>query len=109
MTQMMIRAFRVCSLPGKQGSRAAVQDGDTDFANRIALGGECHKIGKMHTYAYVLYVFAYIFDMFSASPSPIMESAFGRLHNGGWADFGHPPTVVESIMGDGEAANIANT
>ncbi len=45
--------------------------------------------------------------MFAASPSPIMEAAFGRLHNGGRAAFGRPPTVVESIMGDGEAANIA--
>ena len=34
-----------------------------------------------------------------------MEAAFGRLHNGGPAAFGRQPTVVESIMGDGEAAN----
>ena len=47
--------------------------------------------------------------MFAASPCPIMEAAFGRLHNGGRAAFGCPPTVVETIMGDGEAANIAKT
>ena len=61
----------------------------------------------MHKYVYILCVFAYAFAMFAASPSPIMEAAFGRLHNGGRAAFGRPPTVVESIMGDGEAANIA--
>ena len=44
--------------------------------------------------------------MFAASPSPIMDAAFGRLHKGGQAAFGGPPTFVESIMGDGEAANI---
>ena len=63
----------------------------------------------MHKYEYMLYVFAYVFAMFGASPSPIMEAAFGRLHNGGPAAFGRWPTVVESIMGDGEAANIAKT
>ena len=50
--------------------------------------------------------------MFAASPSPIMEAAFGRLHKGGRAAFGGPPTFVESIMGDGEygeAASIAKT
>ena len=41
---------------------------------------------------------AYVFAMSAASPSPIMEAAFGR-----------PPTVVESTMGDGEAANISKT
>ena len=63
----------------------------------------------MHKYEYTLYVFAYVFAMFAASPSPIMEAAFGRLHNGGPVAFGRRPTVVESIMGDGEAANIAKT
>ena len=38
-----------------------------------------------------------------------MEAAFGRLHNGGPAAFLRWPTVVESIMVDGEPANIANT
>ena len=59
----------------------------------------------------MLHVFACVFATFAASPSPIniMEAAFGRLHNGGWAAKGCPPTVVESIMGDGEAANIAET
>ena len=30
-----------------------------------------------------------------------MEAAFGRLHKGGRAAFGGPPTFVETIMGDG--------
>ena len=63
----------------------------------------------MPKYAYILYVFAYVFAMFAAYPSPIVEAACGRLHNGGRAGSGRPPTVVESIMGDGEAANIAKT
>ena len=58
----------------------------------------------MHKYTEMLYVFAYVFAVFAASPSPIMEAAFGCLHNGGRAAFGRPPTVVDSIMGDGEAA-----
>ena len=45
--------------------------------------------------------------MFATFPATIMEAAFGRLHNGGPAAFGRRPTVVESIMGDGEAANTA--
>ena len=36
------------------------------------------------------------------SPSTIMEAAFGRLHNSGAGAFGASPTVVESIMVDGE-------
>ena len=47
--------------------------------------------------------------MFAAFPATIMEAAFGRLHNGGPAAFGRRPTVVESIMGDGKAANISKT
>ena len=47
--------------------------------------------------------------MFATSPSTIMEAAFGRLHNNGGAAFGGPPIVVETIMVDGEAANIAKT
>ena len=47
--------------------------------------------------------------MFAASPSPKMEAAFGRLHKGGRAAFGGAPTFVDSINGDGEAANIAKT
>ena len=61
----------------------------------------------MLKYMYILCVFAYAFAIFAAFPSPIMEAAFGRLHNGGPAAFGRRPTVVESIMGDGKAANIA--
>ena len=38
-----------------------------------------------------------------------MQAAFGRLHNGGPAAFGRRPTVVDSIMVDGEPANIAKT
>ena len=63
----------------------------------------------MHKYAYILYTFAYVFAMFAASQSSLMEAAFGRLHNGARAAFGRPPTVVESIMGAGEAANIVKT
>ena len=47
--------------------------------------------------------------MFATSPSTIMEAAFGRLHNNGGAAFGGPPIVVESIMVDGEVANIGKT
>ena len=36
------------------------------------------------------------------SPSTNMEAAFGRLHNSGAGAFGARPTVVESIMVDGE-------
>ena len=38
----------------------------------------------------------------SISPSTNMEAAFGRLHNSGAGAFGARPTVVESIMVDGE-------
>ena len=58
----------------------------------------------MQKYAYILNVFAYVFAMLAASPSPIIEAAFGRLHNGGPAAFGRRPTVVESLMEAGEAA-----
>ena len=47
--------------------------------------------------------------MFAASPSPTMEAAFGRLHREGRPAFGGAPTFVDSIVGDGEAANIAKT
>ena len=36
--------------------------------------GEYHKIGKMHKYAYIVYAFAYVFGMFAAFSSPIMDS-----------------------------------
>ena len=45
--------------------------------------------------------------MSAASPSPTMEAAFGCLHKGGRAAGGGATTFVESIVGDGEAANIA--
>ena len=38
----------------------------------------------------------------SISPSTNMEAAFGRLHNSGAGAFGARPTVVESIVVDGE-------
>ena len=47
--------------------------------------------------------------MVAASPSATMDAAFGRLHKGGRAAFGGAPTFVDSIVGDGEAANIAKT
>ena len=45
--------------------------------------------------------------LFATSPSTIMEAAFGRLHNSGAGTFGARPTVVESMMVDGEVANKA--
>ena len=36
-----------------------------------------------------------------------MEAAPGRLHNSGAGAFGARPTVVDSIILDGEAANMA--
>ena len=45
--------------------------------------------------------------MFAAFPSTIMEAAFGRLHNNGAGASGTRPIVVDSIMVDGKAANIA--
>ena len=68
-----------------------------------------HKICEISTYINIRYIFAYVFPMFATSPSTIMEAAFGRLHNNGGAAFGGPPIVVESIMVDGEVANIGKT
>ena len=45
--------------------------------------------------------------VFAAFPSTIPEAAFGRLHNNGEGTSGARPIVVESIMVDGKAANIA--
>ena len=45
--------------------------------------------------------------MFAAFPSIIMEAAFGRLHNNGAGASGARPIVVDSIVVDGKAANIA--
>ena len=45
--------------------------------------------------------------MFAAFPSTIMEAAFGRLHNNGAGASGARPIVVDSIMVDGKATNIA--
>ena len=63
----------------------------------------------MRKQAYILHVFAYVLDIFAAFPYPIMEAASGRLHNSGPAAFGRRPTVVESIMGYGKAANMSKT
>ena len=54
-------------------------------------------------------MFAYVSDIFAAFPFPIMEAAFGRLHNAGPAAFGRRPTVVELIIGDGKAATMSKT
>ena len=45
--------------------------------------------------------------MFAKTTFRNMEAAFGRLHNSGAGTFGARPTVVESIMVDGEVANVA--
>ena len=45
--------------------------------------------------------------MLAAFPSTSMEAAFGRLHNSAAGAFGTHGTVVESIVVDGKAANIA--
>ena len=45
--------------------------------------------------------------MFAATPSRIMEVAFGRLHNSGAGAIGARPTVVDSIILDGRATNMA--
>ena len=45
--------------------------------------------------------------MFAASPSTIMVSTFGRLHNNGAGTSGARPIVVETKMVDGDVANIA--
>ena len=68
-----------------------------------------HKICEIYTYIKILYIFAYAFLMFATFPSTIMGAGFGRLHNNGRAAFGGPPIVVESIMVDGEVANIGKT
>ena len=52
-------------------------------------------------------IFMRIYAYFAASPAPIKEAAFGRLHNGGPAAFGRRPTIVESFMEAGEAAKYA--
>ena len=45
--------------------------------------------------------------MFAAFPSTIMEAAFGRLHNSEAGASGAGSAVVDSIIVDGKAANIA--
>ena len=44
---------------------------------------------------------------FAAFASTIMEAAFSRLHNSGAGASGAGSTVVDSIIVDGKAANIA--
>ena len=48
-------------------------------------------------------------NMFAASPSPTMGAAASRPPPHRWAAAMRPPTFVETIVGDGEAANIAKT
>ena len=68
--------------------------------------GKYGKITNLQRLAQIFYAFAYVFAMFAASAAPIMEAAFGRLHKGGGL---RPPPLVVSIMGAGEAANVAKT
>ena len=69
----------------------------SDLAKRIAPGytsGDFKEIGKICKFAHTLYIFAYVFAVFAASPSPIMDST-----NGGPAAEGRRPTVVEAAEG----------
>ena len=52
-----------------------------------------------------LYVFACVWEIFAAFPSPMMEAACGHLHNSAPAAFVQWPTVVKSIIGYGKAAS----
>ena len=68
--------------------------------------GKYGKISKLARHAEISYAFAYVFAMFAASPAPIMESTRGGGRR--------PPPLwrrpkAASIMGAGEAANIAKT
>ena len=59
------------------------------------------------TYTYIWYVFAHVFAIFAAVQSPTMEVDFGCLHSDGLAASGCWPVIVESIMSDGKAADVA--
>ena len=45
--------------------------------------GKYGKIAKLPREVQISYAFACVFATFAASPAPIMEAAFGRLHKGG--------------------------
>ena len=62
------------------------------------------KYGSMDTFDMYMHMFSFCLPPHHHQP---MEAAFGRLHKGGRAAFGGAPTFVDSIVGDGEAANIA--
>ena len=64
---------------------------------------------NVHKQKYICYVFAYVLNIFPTSPSPMKVAASGTFHNIGPAAFGRQPTVVESIMGCGKAANMSKT
>ncbi len=68
--------------------------------------GKYGEIAKLPREVQISYAFAYVFATFAASPAPIMEAAFGRLHKGGRPS---AAPLVGSIMGAGEAANVAKT
>ena len=68
--------------------------------------GKYGKIAKLPREVQISYAFAYVFATFAASPAPIMEPPRGGGRR--------PPPLwrrpkAASIMGAGEAANIANT
>ena len=68
--------------------------------------GKYGKIAKLPREVQISYEFACVFATFAASPAPIMEAAFGRVHKGGRPSAG---LLVGSIIGAGEAANVAKT
>ena len=67
------------------------------------------QIGKIYKYANISYIFPYVFAMFAASASTINGGGLRPPPQQWGAAFGGPPIVVESIMVDAEAANIAKT
>ncbi len=54
--------------------------------------GKYGKIAKLPREVQISYAFAYVFATFAASPAPIMEAAFGRLHKG--SGLRPPPLVI---------------
>ena len=68
--------------------------------------GKYGKIATLPRHSQILHAFAYVFAMFAASPPPIMGGGLRPPPQGG-----RPSAVplVDSIMGAGEAANVAKT
>ena len=63
----------------------------------------------MRKQAYILYVFAYVFDIFAAFPSPTMDSTtVGRRPEAAGPLLWRRPEAA-SIVGDGKAANMSKT